>query len=196
MAETLNRFPTEPTAPLSPPREQWYTALVRIVNGLLTGAVDLATLIATNTAAIAAQALLIAANTAAIVTNTAAIALLQPVYGTWTPTDASGASLVFTSADGRWARIGRVVTVGAVLVYPATASGSAAKIGSLPVALVNTASSQFGVSFGYQNAGFSLYGRGVINTTTVDFFDATGAAVTNALLSTRTLEFSMTYISV
>ncbi len=54
--------------------------------------------------------------------------------GTWTPTDGSGAGLSFTVTYAKYTRIGNLVTVNAVLTYPATANASAAKISGLPFA--------------------------------------------------------------
>jgi len=58
--------------------------------------------------------------------------------GTWTPADASGASLSFTSASGYYTEKGREVTVVFTLVYPATANANAARIGGLPFTSANT----------------------------------------------------------
>lgn len=51
----------------------------------------------------------------------------------WTPTDASGAGLVFTSVSAFYSRIGAMYFVYASFVYPATGSGSNANIGGFPV---------------------------------------------------------------
>jgi hypothetical protein len=51
--------------------------------------------------------------------------------GTWTPTDASGASLSLTAA-GNYTKIGRLVTVRFSITYPTTSSTSSAIIGGLP----------------------------------------------------------------
>ena len=65
--------------------------------------------------------------------------------GTWTPTDASGASLSLTVASAAYTRIGRLVTCQAEFTYPTTTNVSAAIIGGLPF----TASALGG--------GFSMY---------------------------------------
>lgn len=64
--------------------------------------------------------------------NSVPFAVTAPAV--WTPTDASGASLVFTSVDGTWQQIGNYVIASATLTYPSTANGSNAAIGGLPVA--------------------------------------------------------------
>ncbi len=52
--------------------------------------------------------------------------------GTWTPVDASGASLTFTFAAGTYLKIGKLVFINFQIVYPVTANGAAALIGGLP----------------------------------------------------------------
>lgn len=59
--------------------------------------------------------------------------------GTWTPIDASGASLVFSTAVGTYTRIGNLVVASCEVVYPATADGSNAIIGGLPFTTTNNA---------------------------------------------------------
>lgn len=60
-------------------------------------------------------------------------AAFEPVYGTFTPTDLSGAGLAFGGGTkASWAKLGRLVFVWMQVVYPATANGTAAKIGTLP----------------------------------------------------------------
>ena len=46
--------------------------------------------------------------------------------GTWTPTDASGASLSFTVVSADYVKIGKSVTVNTYFVWPSTANGNAA----------------------------------------------------------------------
>lgn len=54
--------------------------------------------------------------------------------GTWTPSDASGASLVFTSPSGYYTKIGDTCIAWGRTTYPVTASGLTALIGGLPFA--------------------------------------------------------------
>lgn len=55
--------------------------------------------------------------------------------GLWTPTDGSGAGLVFTFTAGnaRWVRTGDLVTATFRLTYPATADASTGKITGFPL---------------------------------------------------------------
>ena len=65
----------------------------------------------------------------------AANALDDYEEGTWTPTDASGASLSFSSLDrNRYTKIGRFVMAHCRLDYPSTSDGSVATI-ALPFTL-------------------------------------------------------------
>jgi hypothetical protein len=57
--------------------------------------------------------------------------------GSWTPTDASGASLVFTAVSASYTQIGNMVFAYASFQYPSTASGANALIGGLPVTVAN-----------------------------------------------------------
>lgn len=58
--------------------------------------------------------------------------------GTWTPTDASGAGLTFTTPAGAYEKIGRQFRASFSLTYPATASGASALIGGMPFTTANT----------------------------------------------------------
>ena len=51
--------------------------------------------------------------------------------GTWTPADASGAGLTFTSVTAKYTKIGNMVYFNATLTYPTTADVSQAKISGL-----------------------------------------------------------------
>jgi hypothetical protein len=53
--------------------------------------------------------------------------------GTWTPTDASGASLSLTVITAKYTKVGRLVTVNCYVTYPATVSAEVALI-TLPFA--------------------------------------------------------------
>ena len=112
--------------------------------------------------------------------------------GTWTATDASGASLSFTSATHRYTKVGRLVTLQVdELTFPSTADGNSVLIGGLPF-----------------TAGTSAGSGGVTNYTgsAVQFLILGGASqlrlynvptsytrTTNADMSTRALFTSITY---
>jgi hypothetical protein len=110
--------------------------------------------------------------------------------GTWTPTDASGASLVFTGVTANYVKIGRLVFVQVQLTYPVTASGSSAAI-----------TQPFG-----SPAINQLLALAVVAAAAVDVMNVSGAGfnplvattfapVTNVALSGKTIVFSGTYES-
>lgn len=106
--------------------------------------------------------------------------------GTWTPIDSSGAGLSFTVTDATYTRVGRLVSIGAFLTYPATIDGSAAIVGGFPftianfrVAAINSQSSIAGLDGQFQAAGTTM----VIRTTA-------NANVTNLQMASAFLIFS------
>ena len=64
--------------------------------------------------------------------------------GTWTPVDASGAGLTFTSVVASYEKIGRLVIARCQLIYPTTASAVPAIIGGLPFVVANDSSCRQG----------------------------------------------------
>ena len=117
--------------------------------------------------------------------------------GTWTPTDASGASLSFSSLDrNRYTKIGRFVMAHCRLDYPSTSDGSVATI-ALPFTPSNdcTASTTGGVMT-EQNYSTSVALTASIDSTTGARIRSNGnAALTNANLSGKSLRFTVTFIT-
>ena len=115
--------------------------------------------------------------------------------GTWTPNDASGAGLTFTTPSGNYVKIGKFVQFTAFLVYPATADVSNAKIGGLPFTV------QAGVPGGSAKdaypsvAGVPLYLYVRESATNIELFLQNGAAQTNVGMTGATMFISGTYIS-
>lgn len=64
-------------------------------------------------------------------------AVAVPVYGSWTPTDVSGAGLALTINSARYAWLDKWVMIWAHITYPATANGAFAAIGSFPFTSAN-----------------------------------------------------------
>ncbi|HEX4860858.1 MAG TPA: hypothetical protein VFV07_06445 [Rhizomicrobium sp.] len=112
----------------------------------------------------------------------------------WTPTDNSGASLSFTSVSANYTQIGNMVYAYFSLTYPSTASGSSASIAGLPVAVPNQPYAQTPAAIwasGGSNAALLVPTQ---NTSTAAWINhATGAALTNANLSTLTLRGLLIY---
>jgi hypothetical protein len=111
--------------------------------------------------------------------------------GTWTPTDGSGAGLVFTSVSGRYIKVGKQVTWWCNLTYPATASGANAALATNLVSSSN-------------NMPFYSGWRGFASTANITSCMMTGngnqinlyngtAACTNVGLSGATIYLGGTY---
>ena len=114
--------------------------------------------------------------------------------GTWTPTDASGAGLIFSSFAGSYIKTGRTVVAAFQVSYPATADVSAAKIGGLPfnaagitpVGAVSIAFSQYATPY---------YGATQASAATFTFYTFGGSTITNVSFSNLTMYGVVTYIS-
>ena len=112
--------------------------------------------------------------------------------GTFTPTDASGAGLTFTSATGKYTRIGRQVSVQLAVEYPTTANGSNTAIGGLPFTSANDGRDSCGVVLG--NANILSVANVAPNTSVINLFD--GANLnnrTNSDYSARTAIINLVY---
>lgn len=105
--------------------------------------------------------------------------------GTWTPTDASGASLSFSLATGSYERLGRMVASRFVVTYPATASGSQAIIDGRPFTSNTTSNTRQGfISYRDNSSLIALDPQA--NSTQIYMRNGTGTALTNATLSGST----------
>jgi len=114
--------------------------------------------------------------------------------GTWTPTDASGAGLTFSTAVGNYTKIGRVVTGSFRVTYPTTVSSAQITIGGLPFTVNNTEANYCFVG-GYSNATITISGETAANTTTMYFYVmGTFTASPNSNLSGKTVRGTFTYI--
>lgn len=109
--------------------------------------------------------------------------------GTWTPADASGAGLTFTSVTAKYTRIGRQVTATMVLTFPSTVSTAQAQISGLPFAASN-----FGQFLGIRT-GVAGASSGLVSAsgTTIVLYTQAGGSQTNAANSTATLYLTGTY---
>lgn len=109
--------------------------------------------------------------------------------GTWTPADASGAGLTFTSVTAKYTRIGRQVTATVVLTYPTTVSTAQAQISGLPFAASNMG--QFlGIKTGVAGASAGLVSAA---GTTIVLYTQAGGNQTNANNTTATIYLTGTY---
>jgi len=118
--------------------------------------------------------------------------------GTWTPTDASGASLSFVSTTfGRYIKIGRMVFATGMATYPSTASGSVISMGGLPYVSSDDPDSTWGGYITYSQ--YTTYPL-IINvaepfTTFNFFFNNSTNGPTNAAMSGKQIRFSIMYAS-
>jgi hypothetical protein len=114
--------------------------------------------------------------------------------GTWTPTDGSGAGLIFSQNSGRYTKIGREVTCYMTVEYPSTASGTNAQIDGLPFSSATAGvSSGFGgsISFTNLNENYAFFiNNGVTNIITHTY---AGARISNATFSTKILYVVIQY---
>ena len=109
--------------------------------------------------------------------------------GTFNPIDVSGAGLTFTSVNGYYTKVGRLVTLILNVLYPSTANGSAAKIGGFP--FTNGGANAGGYLIG-SNCALNLNFRIDTGTSTHISSGGTFTAVTNVSLSTK--EVQLVYI--
>jgi hypothetical protein len=112
--------------------------------------------------------------------------------GTWTPTDASGASLSLT-ATGLYTKIGDTVHAWASVAYPVTASASGASVGGLPFTIVNNNTIRGGGTVGYTNTADVSNMLGVANDTRVALYNNVGTQTTNVQMSSKTILYLFVY---
>jgi hypothetical protein len=111
--------------------------------------------------------------------------------GTWTPADASGASLSITVNSAYYTKIGRVVNFYLDVTYPSTLDVSPAYL-TLPFG----ASADGGGGIGFQNitSATQLFVNINASIDVVRLLDNTGANLTNAALSTKRFQVTAQYI--
>jgi len=113
--------------------------------------------------------------------------------GTWTPTDASGASLSLTVlGSATYIRVGKLVTVQALIVYPTTASGLNATIGGLPFA---ASAITYAQSYVFTNSGLTFNTYLSASDSQFDFRTNVNANISNLNLSTKFVLITFTYRS-
>ena len=113
--------------------------------------------------------------------------------GDWTPQDGSGASLTFSTANGKYTKIGRAVFVEFRITYPSTVNASNAVIANLPFTNNNNDRDNVPVtilSSGTAVSGMFNQGGADFGISTIGTFTST----TNATLSTITLRGSGWYV--
>ena len=112
--------------------------------------------------------------------------------GTWTPT---GVGLALGSPSGTYTKVGRLVTVNWLFVYPTTTSGSQSSIEGLPFTVDE--GYVFGGNHGYVNGSAAASIAHITAATTSIIYRTAngGVALTHADLSGATIRGSMTYMT-
>tara|TARA_R100001082_G_scaffold108166_1_gene83049 strand:+ start:962 stop:1507 length:546 start_codon:yes stop_codon:yes gene_type:complete len=136
---------------------------------------------------------------------------IAQTVGTWTPSDASGAGLSFSTAVGHYVLTGKICTVFCHTVWPSTSNGSQVAIGGLPATVKNIDGStgwdmcggSGRVTVSGPNVNYALTARGVKNTTTVKIWNnrgdtaypnsTQGANPSGTPTAGGILQFSLTY---
>lgn len=113
-------------------------------------------------------------------------------YGSWTPSDASGAGLSFTVDSATYIKHERLVFTRCVITYPATANGSTARIGGLPFPLDNVEAACQGWVSWANNSNIAYY-LPVKNTSNAVLYNSAGTALTNAQVSGNTMYLAALY---
>lgn len=114
-------------------------------------------------------------------------------HGSWTPNDASGAGLAFSSVSARYQVFGQMVYAYFALTYPTTSNGSSAVIGGLPVTTPNTTYMQIPAFLDTHGTASGGFLRPVANTTTAVIVNASGTTATNANMSGLTISGCLIY---
>jgi len=114
--------------------------------------------------------------------------------GTWTPIDDSGAGLSFTSVEGTYTKVGRLVTCFFSLTFPTTASGSSARIGGLPFTVPAGTSGLNDAILTVNTSSLVIQPYATNNATNFGLLlTYTGSGATNVQLTTAVLRGSITY---
>jgi len=111
--------------------------------------------------------------------------------GTWTPIDASGASLTFATAEGVYTKIGRLVIASYRVIYPSTADANSAFIGGLPF----SSGAGFPTGFtGYNNSNYAVINHRLTGSTVFFISNAqSGLNIANSNMSTYELQGTFIY---
>ena len=122
----------------------------------------------------------------------AANALDDYEEGTFTPSDASGASLTLTDVFGLYTKIGRSVIFSLQVVYPSQANGNHAVVTGLPFASNNSSDASFTAVSKAGNGG-EFDPLVYKNTVYLRFYNFAGASKTNANFDGKYLHISGSY---
>jgi hypothetical protein len=111
--------------------------------------------------------------------------------GTWTPT---GNGITYSTADGSYTKIGRVVIARFTIVFPSTGSGSIARLAGLPFTSTSSGTNPtFGGFLSYSTHGSGILVQILDNTAVIQFNDLASNAIQNSTLSTKSFRGVVTY---
>lgn len=104
--------------------------------------------------------------------------------GTWTPTDASGAGLSFTTSDAFYTKIGNVVYVSCAITFPSTANAASMRFGGLPFTVKAGSNNVYAASIAQTNTARTDLFNYLRNTTQISVNTNGNADVANSSYST------------
>jgi hypothetical protein len=121
-----------------------------------------------------------------------------PTPESWTPTDASGANLTFTYAEGEYTKIGNIIFTFAFFEYPVTANGDQALVGGLPYNEGGNGGegNETGTCTSFPgNGGYPISITPVVSTGTRTYFlsTPTRGTITNATMSGQLVWCTVSY---
>lgn len=123
-------------------------------------------------------------------------AICYPTPGTWTPTDASGAGLVFTNAFGRSVKLGPFVMVSGAVTFPATADTNSVAFGSLPYTASNAVAANLDGLYVVGTDAARLDTLQIQrNSTQILLRNTSASGVQNSVYSGKSITFSGVYIA-
>jgi hypothetical protein len=128
------------------------------------------------------------------VQNASAVANTLDDYeeGSWTP---SSANVTYTTAVGRYIKIGRAVFVSAHVVFPVTANSADAGVQGLPFQAENVTNSYGIGAIAYTDCADARQAVISPNTATIAITNGSGNGTTNAQLSAKTLTVGAFYFA-
>ena len=111
--------------------------------------------------------------------------------GTWTPV---GNGVTYSTADGSYTKIGRVVTARFTIVFPSTGSGSIVRLSGLPFTSTSSGTNPtFGGFLSYSTHGSGILVQILDNTSVIQFDDLSSNAIQNSTLSTKSFRGVVVY---
>lgn len=111
--------------------------------------------------------------------------------GTWTPT---GNGITYSTADGAYTKIGRVVIARFTIVFPSTGSGSIARLSGLPFTSTSSGTNPtFGGFLSYSTHGSGILVQILDSTSVIQFDDLSSNAIQNSTLSTKSFRGVVVY---